>query len=112
MNWWEIKSLPAAPMVQKLATEVQEEILVSSGLMIYPNPVTDALQLVVKNENKGRMKIQVSNMSGEIVKEVQLDKPSAGAIQTRISLSSLPAGVYIIRTGIGEWSQVTRFVTQ
>ena len=67
---------------------------------------------VVKNENKGRLRVQVMNISGEVVKEVQFDKPFAGSLQTRLSLGSLAPAMYIIRAGIGEWSQVTRVMKQ
>ncbi len=62
----------------------------ASGLMIAPNPVTDLLYITAPDALSN---VQVINIAGSVVKEIQLN----GDAQTTLQMGNLPQGLYLLR---------------
>jgi hypothetical protein len=77
----------------------------TSSLDVFPNPFQDRVVLQLNNNYIGAMKVQLIDMSGAVKKEYNLFKNQAGATQTYLSAGDLPAGEYILRVSIGDWSE-------
>ncbi|MBL0052300.1 MAG: T9SS type A sorting domain-containing protein [Bacteroidetes bacterium] len=67
----------------------------SIQLMMFPNPAENVINLnVVSAENN--FNIQILNVEGKIVRQQQLVKDDT-IIETPIDISTLPAGLYMMR---------------
>lgn len=81
-----------------------------SGFSIYPNPVTDIMQINLDIANTSDYTISVVNVLGEQITTIYKGELLAGMNQLGFSAATLPQGVYFIRIeGNGE-SAVHRFV--
>ncbi|MBI3136128.1 MAG: T9SS type A sorting domain-containing protein [Bacteroidetes bacterium] len=81
-----------------------------SGFSIYPNPVTDVMQINLDIQNAADYTITVVNVLGEQIATVYSGELLTGMNQLGFSAALLPQGVYFIRIeGNGE-SSVHRFV--
>jgi Secretion system C-terminal sorting domain len=76
------------------------------GLALYPNPVHDGFQLAINNSVTGKLFVQVLNPAGAVVKTFELEKELTN-MQWQLSLSGLPAGVYVLHVQSETW-QATR----
>ncbi len=66
-------------------------VYLESSLIVFPNPTTGKINVVVNNNDNTIIKI--CNLVGEIVKEIQTNK-----LQTEIDLSNLQNGIYFIQS--------------
>jgi hypothetical protein len=97
----------AGASTRALQTEVITESATkeASSLDVFPNPFQDRVVLQLNNKYTGSMKVQLIDMSGTVKKEFSLFKNQAGSTQTYLSTGDLPAGEYILKVSIGEWSE-------
>ncbi len=67
-----------------------------TSVLLYPNPVTDNMNLIINNANKNSVSIRILETgSGRVYKNLQYSKPYA-YLSKEINLSSLSGGYYII----------------
>jgi len=71
--------------------------------IIYPNPAHDILNLV--NANSSNSIIQVLDYKGQILQQIR-----ASGINSRLNVSNLPAGIYMIKIISGNKVEVQKFV--
>jgi hypothetical protein len=83
--------------------------ILSQELAVYPNPTKGIFELHVNNANTGRMKVDVLNSGGMLVKEFILAKTTT-VFETQLSLVELRSGNYFIVTTIGSWRQTVKLV--
>jgi hypothetical protein len=70
---------------------------VSNAISVYPNPVTDNLQIEINSEVRGEnADLRVYDVVGNLVME-----KSITANKTNINVSALPSGVYVIKIETG-----------
>jgi hypothetical protein len=60
-------------------------------ISLFPNPATDVLNIVVQDDNASIQKAEIRNLLGDVVLETS--NPQGNSL----NVSSLPAGVYIVR---------------
>ncbi len=75
----------------------------------YPNPASDLLNVSLSLNNSENTVINVVDISGKIVKTIQLGAVN-GAAQQTISLDNMTAGVYFIELVNSNGKQVKKFV--
>jgi PKD repeat protein len=68
-----------------------------TGLSIYPNPVTDLIQVSFTAQATGDYAISILNALGQVVGTVYQGELSAGVNQLGYSTALLPQGVYFLR---------------
>ncbi|MFN8286073.1 MAG: T9SS type A sorting domain-containing protein [Chitinophagales bacterium] len=74
---------------------------------IYPNPVTDFVQLQLEKVN-GPVKVQLINQLGETLVE-----ENYGPVKTvKLNTNSLPAGIYFIKATADEKAYTTKIIKQ
>jgi dienelactone hydrolase len=85
----------------RVAMQPNELLIDDKGSVnIYPNPVRDNFQLRLNNDYRGRVNVQVIDMSGKIHKELGFVKDQQTTVNN-ISLNELNIGFYIIRVQMG-----------
>ena len=89
---------------------VNEEENVES-LSVYPNPVSDQLQISLENKWQGELNIQVVNALGQTVRSTSFEKNETHFSQ-QMSVAELPVGVYRLLVSDGEEMMVQAFVKQ
>ena len=98
-------------------TFMQEEIWLTSAevqeapglaLQVYPNPATDYIQVVF--DIYGRADIDIVDMTGRIVYSRAYE--ASGFTNLSLDLSHLNPGVFFVRVGTEERSDVIRFIKE
>jgi hypothetical protein len=72
------------------------EVASQDGLMVYPNPVNDYLQIVVPTGAKGRIEIKVYDVNGRVVYSQQ-QYSFLNGLETRIPTRDFTGGLYVIQ---------------
>ncbi len=67
------------------------------NLMVYPNPVTEKVNITYTLEQSGKVNIQISDLMGRNVSNASFGEKSSGKHTSVIDLKNLPAGTYILR---------------
>lgn len=81
----------------------------SSNIKVYPTPATSQIT-VQHSQLDAKARITVTTMDGRALRLVM---PSAGASNTQVDISSLPAGIYIVRLDHGNGKvETASFVKQ
>lgn len=81
------------PYLAKLNTNLStgtSKTDVTENMLIYPNPATDVL--IIENKDAGQNTIILSSLTGQEIIQV-----SGNSRETRIDVSNLPPGVYMIK---------------
>ncbi len=94
-------------------TQPSASVLVSSELSldVFPNPAINNATLVVEGDVEGMLRTYIANAAGSIVKEFNFAKDK-GVNNYNLDLSNLPTGMYILRTVIGDHTNVTRLMVR
>jgi len=87
-------SLGYAPAAFTVGIESEELIIESLRLEIYPNPSSDNINLGLESELKENLKLEVYNISGQLVIEKRLP---AFEKEHRINIQHLQSGVYLVK---------------
>ena len=75
----------------------------NAGIRIYPNPASDYITI----ENLLNGSISVESMSGAVI-----EKQSISSNKTRVDISKLPAGIYVIRCIGPDATTVKKFIKE
>ena len=79
----------------------------SSNFSVYPNPVTDILNITTNYQEVSS--IQLFAIEGGLVKTIQTNK---GESTTKIDTSNLPNGMYFISLSNNQGNKTVKFVKQ
>jgi hypothetical protein len=77
------------------AVGVAEIASSSFNVNVYPNPTNGVSNLLVKLEEAGSISINVVNILGETVYNLESNKSNAGYYSTTVDLSNQPNGIYL-----------------
>ncbi|MFA4851311.1 MAG: T9SS type A sorting domain-containing protein [Bacteroidales bacterium] len=80
------------------------------NVSLYPNPVVDNATLSFTLPKTGNVKAKVYDMSGKIVKSIDMSQLSKGYHTYTVNFSDLKRGTYIIHLVSGELSAGTKFL--
>ncbi len=72
----------------------------ATGLLLYPNPVHDLLNIRLNDAVMGKVVVSIFNLTGNSVRRVELEKDSRG-LEASIDVSGLPKGIYVVRLFTG-----------
>lgn len=67
----------------------------------YPNPVVDEMQLQVSGAEMGSMNVRIINQQGQLIRNISIQKRTED-VTTRVSLKTLPNGIYFLEVRLGE----------
>lgn len=78
---------------------------------VSPNPVVGSCSLNFSIPHETELTLNISNMSGEIVKTMLFSTPN-GQVSTLLDLSDLPAGVFVLQATTHFWTKTTMLFKQ
>jgi endoglucanase len=110
-NWWEVGGGSGSITTRVASTDIAVTTS-TSGLAIYPNPVTDKFQLQINNDLTGSVSVQVYDMQGSLQKQFSVAKTEAGASQYYLSIGELASGGYIIKVTMNGWTESKQIIKQ
>lgn len=90
--------------------EENPSVVDNTSLKIYPNPVKDNANISFNLNKKENVEINVFNLSGKLVKSINLQSLPAGNQKTVINCSSLDKGVYIVQLKAGNKTTSSKFI--
>jgi hypothetical protein len=76
-----------------------------NGFVMYPNPATDRLYIMLPNTN-GFIEAEIYSLNGELIKEETVHSTSF------ISVADLPKGIYLINLQTGSYKETKRLLIQ
>ena len=115
INWWEINSTTASKGVEANGTVTQiftSTTSVNAALQLYPNPIQDRFMLKVNNQLTGKMKVEIVDMKGSVVKQFNITKAVAGVAQSYLSIGDLQKGQYILKVSMKDYSETKQLIKQ
>jgi hypothetical protein len=77
-----------------------EEVNLSAGVSVYPNPANDFINVAYGLTNNSVVTVDVINVLGERVMTEYVGSQAAGNYTSRIDVSNLSAGVYMLNVTI------------
>ena len=77
-----------------------EEVNLSAGVSVYPNPANDFINVAYGLTNNSVVSVDVINILGERVMTEYIGSQTAGNYTSRIDVSDLSAGVYMLNVTI------------
>ena len=89
-NWGSINTYGSPGRANTLPTAIDE--VVESSIRVYPNPVSNELNIITTGASRGIVEVQVIDLLGTIKLEKTLSPETSS-----IDLSTLPDGAYVIR---------------
>jgi endoglucanase len=110
-NWWEVGGGSGSITTRVASTDIAVTTS-TSGLAIYPNPVTDKFQLQINNDLTGSVSVQVYDMQGSLQKQFSVAKTEAGASQYYLSIGELASAGYIIKVTMNGWTESKQIIKQ
>lgn len=79
------------------------------AIQLYPNPTVGQLNLTLNSTYRGPVEAIVTDLNGRRLSVSEFSKP-AQAFTTRIEVSNLPAGMYLLRVFEGDRRTVRQFI--
>lgn len=83
-----------------------------SGFMIYPNPANDRVTVAFETVASEKVEISIFNLSGMLVKNVDLGTRPEGRHDAIINVANLSPGTYILRLTMGSQHSSSKFIVQ
>jgi hypothetical protein len=80
------------------------------NVKLYPNPVNDQATLEFELENASDATIQIFNLNGQVVREINKQNMMVGKNKVAIDAQDLPKGTYIVRLTAGSTIETTKFI--
>lgn len=90
---------PALEGTSTVVTAVNDYVDSDINFTAFPNPVDDLLQLVIQSSTLTTASVQLLDVKGRQVHQLQFVKPARKHEQS-IDMDSLPSGVYVLRLDI------------
>jgi len=81
-------------------------------LSLYPNPVSDLANISINLENSAKTTINIYDISGRIVKTMDLGQKSAGTHKISIDCNDLSNGTYIAQMIAGKEKIASKFIVR
>ena len=85
-----------------------EEVNLSAGVSVYPNPANDFINVAYGLTNNSVVTVDVINIVGERVMTEYIGSQAAGNYTSRLDVSNLSAGVYMLNVTINGNSNTVR----
>lgn len=95
----------------QLIVDTENPVKQLPSISLYPNPVSEVLQVNGRNFETGLLEINLTDVAGRIVRRIPLNGQSRD-FQERIDVAALPPGVYWLSFRSAESVLVRRFVKQ
>jgi hypothetical protein len=83
--------------------------IMDEAVNIYPNPATEEANVMINNSDAGNFRINVYNMTGSLVKQIESGK-AAGPHIEKFSVAGFKTGVYLIEISQGENRAIKRLI--
>ncbi|MDO8999493.1 MAG: T9SS type A sorting domain-containing protein [Bacteroidota bacterium] len=87
-----------------------DEASLNTTFLIYPNPTSGKLNVMLSNTKSENVSIKIINNIGQIVKTINLG--NATDINNQLDLSGLASGVYFVKTTIGNSSSSKKLIKE
>jgi hypothetical protein len=81
-----------------------------SNLNVYPNPVNNVGTVAFDLKQNSKAKIKIYNLSGSLVKTIEIGSKTKGSHKEQFNASSLSVGSYILSLETGSERSVAKFI--
>lgn len=92
------------------ASEIEEIGKSEINVAIYPNPVSDVMNLVINPGKASLVAVSMSDISGRIFYSQSNEVQSSALSTLRIPVSDLPAGMYVVKVQTGKETMTRKVI--
>ncbi len=92
---------------QLIVTTIEENLLELVNVTVYPNPISEILNIRFEVPLDGEVELYILNQQGSLV---LTDIIEATTVEKQVNMQELPAGVYFLRLIKGKLSNVYKVV--
>lgn len=106
-------SLPSSSATIKLNGNVVtaiKDLNLDATFSVFPNPAKNNVNLKLQNVNNANCKVEIINAIGASLKSIDLGNSSE--ISSSISISNLTAGMYFIKTTLGDKTTTKKIIVE
>lgn len=82
------------------------------GLSLYPNPASDQVFVQLDLKNASDTRLEVVDQLGKVILQQDLGRLGAGNYRVSLDISSLPTGIYFIRSGTDQVRTIEKLVVR
>lgn len=100
-NFSQMRDKPAGNVLKSTTTPL-EEVVSDPFLRVYPNPVTDVLNIEYSLDKDAAISVQLYSLMGSLIKSTGKQKVSAGTHVQYLNCADLSPGTYILKVVAGE----------
>ena len=86
-----------------------DEIKQTGGISIYPNPVSQTLNIQYNFKNNSKVRLEIFDVIGQQVYSRMMDNSEN---KTTVNTSNFMSGVYVVKLGNEKEQFVSKFVKQ
>jgi hypothetical protein len=80
-----------------------------NNLSVYPNPANEKISVKLNLKNSSTLKLQLVDLSGQLVKEISTGHIAAGEFKKDIDVSEIASGVYMLKATVNNKSILEKF---
>ena len=89
---------------------IDENVLMSANINLYPNPARGILNLEVKNMDKEDLSMEIVNLNGQVIFQQQLNP--TGQLVNKIDVSNYSKGIYFVKVQNAKEIKVGKIIIQ
>jgi subtilisin-like proprotein convertase family protein len=82
------------------------------GIVAYPNPATETINLSVNNINSDKIQIEITDITGRVLYSEQIASLAGRNIDAVIDLRSFASGTYLLKVGVDSGIKMLKIVKQ
>jgi hypothetical protein len=97
---------------QPLGISEPAKVNTENGFMIYPNPANDRVTVAFELDKASKVEIGIYNLTGNLVKGVDLGMRPEGRHDAIINIANLSPGAYVMRLTVGGQRKSSKFIVQ
>jgi hypothetical protein len=80
-----------------------------NDILVYPNPATSEIRILTQTQSDFPVNLRILTMEGRVLSNQKV-APAGGILNTRLSVSSLSAGIYLLELQDGTLRRVVKWV--
>lgn len=110
-DWYFVSTTPMVRMNLNSTVNIEEEPT-AGQIIIAPNPVRDTYQLHWPNAKPGQATVRISDITGRVIAENEVQLNADGTLLTPVTVSHFPSGLYILSVSQGTDQETVLFSKQ
>ncbi len=103
---------PLRTINQSISPDIKPPIAGGVSIATPPNPVQNSFSIHFSNLPEGKLAWLLSDLNGKTVRENRSVVAKSGSFSQTVNMAGLPAGMYVLKTLVGQQSFISKIIKQ